>query len=65
MTKKKCSSKIKCDVESCKHQNNEEGICNLEEIQISCDCNNDDCECCEETVCQSFECSDDDNEDDE
>ena len=68
MTKKKCSNnKVKCDVESCKFQNNEEGICELDEIQISCNCSNDDCDCCDETVCESFEYNEDNknNDDDE
>ena len=33
MTKKK--SKIKCDVESCVHQNNDEKVCELDEIKES------------------------------
>lgn len=56
MSKKK-KSNIKCDVESCKHQNTEEGVCELDEIKVSCECNNDDCECNEETICESFDCN--------
>ncbi len=44
---------IRCDVESCKY-NNEEGTCGLEEIQVSCDCDNDQCFCSDETICSSF-----------
>lgn len=47
--------KIKCDVESCKHQNTDEKMCELDEIKVSCTCNNDECECNDETVCESFE----------
>ena len=49
--------KIKCDVESCKHQNTDEKICELDEIKVSCTCNNDEYECNDETVCESFECA--------
>lgn len=48
---------IKCEVESCKY-NDEKGACELDEIQVGCDCDNDKCACTEETVCQSFEESD-------
>ncbi len=54
MKKKDNNQTIKCDVESCKY-NDEEGTCELEEIQVGCDCDNDKCACSEETVCQSFE----------
>ena len=47
--------KIKCDVESCKHQNTDEKMCELDEIKVSCTGNNDECECNDETVCESFE----------
>ena len=46
---------IKCDVETCKHNNCEKGCCELEEVKISCTCNNDECKNCEETICASFE----------
>ncbi len=68
MTKKKnnCkSTKVKCDVESCKFQNDEEGICELEEVQISCDCDNDECGCNEETICESFESAEEKDEHEE
>lgn len=51
MTKKQ---KIECDVESCEHQDCESGMCKLESIKVGCTCNNDDCTCTDETVCQSF-----------
>lgn len=53
MKKKDGNQTIKCDVESCKY-NDEEGVCNLEEIQVGCNCDNDKCECTDETICQSF-----------
>ena len=45
---------IKCDVESCKHNNCENGCCELDEIKISCTCNYNCCKITEETICQSF-----------
>lgn len=56
MTKK--NQKIKCDVESCKHQNTEEQVCELEEIKVSScrGCNDDEVIENEETVCDSFDC---------
>lgn len=47
--------KIKCDVESCRHQNTDENTCELDEIKVSCICDNEECECSDETVCESFE----------
>ena len=55
MSKKKDNSKIKCSVESCKNNNCEEGTCTLNEISVNCTCDNKDCCCCDETVCESFE----------
>ncbi len=52
---KKKDPKIKCNVDSCQHNNCEEGICDLETISVSCTCNNDECCDCKETVCESFE----------
>lgn len=46
---------IKCDVNSCNHNNIEEGTCQLEKIQVSCTCNKDKCSNCLETICESFE----------
>ena len=45
---------IKCDVETCKHNNCGNGCCELDEIKISCTCGNDCCKKTEETICQSF-----------
>ena len=55
---KKGNGNISCDVETCKHNNCEDGMCELESIQVTC--NNDECECTESTVCDSFECSNED-----
>ena len=57
MSKKKLksNSNIKCDVASCDHNNCEEGTCQLEEVCISCSCDNDKCCDTSETICQSFE----------
>lgn len=55
MSKKNTNKNIKCDVDTCKHNNKNEECCELESVKISCTCNNDECECTEETVCQSFE----------
>lgn len=57
---KKGNGNISCDVETCKHNNCEDGMCELESIQVTCTCNNDECECTESTICDSFECSNED-----
>lgn len=46
---------IKCDVENCKFNDNNTETCELDEIKVSCDCNNNDAEK-ENTICKSFEC---------
>lgn len=44
---------IKCDVESCKYNDSTDKYCTLNEIKISCTCNN--CNACKkETICDSF-----------
>ena len=55
-------SRIKCDVESCIHQNTEKAECELEEIKVSCICDNDDCTCSTDTICDSFDSAVEDNE---
>ncbi len=52
---KKDNQKIKCKVESCKFQNDDN--CTLKEIQVGCDCNNKDATKNQETLCRSFECN--------
>ncbi len=60
---------IKCDVHSCKYNNTEDNFCDLDEIKFSCTCDNDDCECTNDTICYSFEededCDDDDCDEEE
>lgn len=66
MTKKK--AKIKCDVESCVHQDSEEKVCELDEIKVSSadDCSDDEVVENSQTVCESFDCDKEDcNCDDE
>lgn len=48
----KKNKSIKCSVENCQH--NDECYCDLDEIQVVCEC--DPCDCCDkcETVCDSF-----------
>ncbi len=55
---KKKNPSIRCDVESCKHNDYSCGYCDLDEIQVSCNCKNDEVEDQEETICASFECND-------
>ncbi len=50
---------IKCDVESCVHNDCEENYCCLDEIKVSCNCPKDDAKEKKETVCESFECKED------
>lgn len=45
---------IKCDVETCKHNDCNSNCCKLKEIKISCTCNNDSCKKVEETICENF-----------
>lgn len=46
------NNKIKCEVESCKY--NDEKCCELDEVKIGCNCENDACSCSDETICKSF-----------
>lgn len=46
------NTKVKCDVENCKH--NDCNCCNLDILDISCTCSNCDCHDKEETICRSF-----------
>ena len=47
------NNNIKCDVESCKH--NDYKCCSLDKVKISCDCENNECSCVSDTICKSFE----------
>ena len=40
---------IKCDVETCKHNDCKTNCCKLKEIKVGCTCNNDSCKKVEET----------------
>ena len=48
----KKDTKVKCDVENCKH--NDCNLCALETLDISCTCNGCDCSNTKETICKSF-----------
>lgn len=51
---KKNNYKIKCDVESCVHNNCKDNCCKLEEIKVSCSCCGDEVSSRDETICSSF-----------
>jgi len=57
----KKETKVKCEVKNCKH--NEEKQCDLDELDISCTCDNENCEDKKETICKSFEKEENDDED--
>lgn len=46
---------IKCDVSSCKHNDDSEYLCTLKQIDVSCTCNQNNCSNKTETICNSFE----------
>ncbi len=59
MAKKKdenINKSIKCDVESCQHNDCDCGCCTLDEIKVSCQCASDEAEEKDVTICDSFEC---------
>lgn len=45
---------IKCDVKTCKHNNIQNCLCDLDCICVSCNCDKDSCTCKKETICNSF-----------
>ena len=49
------NQKIKFDVENCKYNDNSDEMCELDEIKVSCDCDNNEA-LKENTICKSFEC---------
>lgn len=55
MAKKKNAS-IKCDVDSCAYNDCSCGYCSLDEIKVSCNCDHDEVEEKNSTMCASFEC---------
>lgn len=48
------NQKIKCDVENCKYNDLSDEMCQLDEIKVSCDCNNNEADR-KDTICKSFE----------
>lgn len=50
---KKKETKVNCEVDSCKH--NDCKKCSLDELDISCNCDNNACENKIETICDNFE----------
>ena len=52
--KLKFNENIKCDVSTCKYYNCEEGTCCLKTVTISCSCDNEKCDCVEQTICRDF-----------
>ena len=53
MTKKK--QNIKCNVESCRHNDCSEKECKLPEIKIGSTCKDNSANCKEDTICDNFE----------
>ena len=51
---KKEQSNIKCTVTKCKFNNNNLEHCELDEIEIGCNCNKENCDCKEKTICNSY-----------
>lgn len=49
------NQKIKCNVESCKFQN--DACCTLKEIQVGCSCGCTEATNDQETLCKSFKCN--------
>lgn len=45
---------IKCDVSNCKFNNDNECLCTLDSIDITCTCNKCNCKSKTETICNSF-----------
>ncbi len=54
MFKDKKKQVIHCDVKSCKHHNEEDGKCDLDEIKVGSSCDCDDVKDKDETVCSNF-----------
>lgn len=44
---------ILCDVATCKY--NSDKFCKLDEVKISCNCGCEECNCIDDTICESFE----------
>lgn len=52
---KETNQRIKCNVCNCKYNNDEEYLCTLKEIDVSCTCNKEECINKKETICNSFQ----------
>jgi len=50
----KDNQNIKCLVSKCKFNNNSLNHCNLNEIEINCNCDNEKCNSKEKTICNSY-----------
>lgn len=48
------NQKIKCNVTNCEYNNDANYLCKLDEINVSCTCNQCDCKKKKETICDSF-----------
>lgn len=53
---KKKDQKIKCDVKNCVHNNCDDECCKLNEIKVSCNCNQDSVHDKDETICNNYKC---------
>lgn len=51
---KESKQTIKCDVSNCKYNNDTKYLCTLDEIDISCTCDKNNCNDKKETICNSF-----------
>lgn len=50
----KSNQTIKCNVKNCKYNNDSDFLCTLQEIDVSCTCNEEKCTNKKETICNSF-----------
>ena len=51
---KECNNcNVKCNVDNCKNYDN--GKCSLDEIEVDCTCDSDECDCPNDTACNSYE----------
>lgn len=46
---------IKCNVENCKFNDKDKCLCCLDEINVTCQCGQDECSCEKDTNCASYE----------
>lgn len=50
----KSNQTIKCNVTNCKYNNDIDYLCKLDSIDVSCTCNQNNCNNKKETICNSF-----------